>query len=355
MAAEHVAEGETGVADDEASQRANLDVDSFVASLHRLDKTVAERNMPLLSEQLQNMNPAATDRDINQANEAVAPFRLPAWLEALYRWHNGSGYRGLNLDESGLRFMPLKEAVDQYGHLCASWNGFGWYRRWSWPLLMADSDLLIATLDYAHNPTEPILCGFHMEDRPYARWESPQIWINEITQMYELLEEQFVHETSIDWFRQLAAVKKDFAPSRAISEFEFGVSTLRWPESLLHRAGIAELTVNESELPPMNERRLRRDQGIPHPGPWDFYFGDLLSGWYQSPPIELPAQARLWSEWKGNFQLPLAEAGVTAVLPAGVLPDHAVVNGLDVDVVVWFDPETLEDETPNIQRIAYPR
>ena len=166
MAAEHVAEGETGVADDEASQRANLDVDSFVARLHRLEKTVAERNMPLLSEQLQNMNPPATGRDINQANEAVAPFRLPAWLEALYRWHNGSGYRGLNLDESGLRFMPLKEAVDQYGHLCASWNGFGWYRRWSWPLLMADSDLLIATLDYADNPPEPILCGFHMEDRP---------------------------------------------------------------------------------------------------------------------------------------------------------------------------------------------
>ena len=43
------------------------------------------------------------------------------------------------------------------------------------------------------------------------------------------------------------------------------------------------------------------------------------------------------------------------MLPAGVLPDHAVVNGLDVDVVVWFDPETMEDETPTIQRIAYPR
>ena len=47
--------------------------------------------------------------------------------------------------------------------------------------------------------------------------------------MYELLEEQFIHETSIDWLRQLAAVKKDFAPSPAISEFKFGVSL-----SLIH-------------------------------------------------------------------------------------------------------------------------
>lgn len=342
------------------AEEATVDVDAFVASLHRLEQTVAARNMPVLAEQLEDMNPPATDEDIDRANEAVAPFRLPLWLEALYRWHNGSGYRGLDLHQSHLRFLPLKEAVDQYNHLSAGWNGFGLYRKWSWPIVMADSDVLIATLDYGNHPTEPILTDFDMVDEPFALWESPEAWIKGFTEMYELVEESvpdnnITEDGYIDWHRQLKAAGKDFKTGSAISKAEFALRVSRWPESLLYRAGIAELLVDASELPAMLERRLRKDEGIPHPGPWNFYFGDLAPEWYDSPPVSLPAEATLRSEWKGEFGTPIAEVVLNVIVPKGILPDHALVHGLDVDVVVWFDPETLADQAPTIQRIAYPR
>lgn len=320
----------------------NVDVDSFVASLHRLEETVAARNMPWLSEQLRHMSSPATDAQINAANEAIAPFRLPAWLEALYRWHNGSSeYQGLDLTP-GYRFLQLDQAVAEYKRLCEVWNGLGWYRRWSWPLLSEDKAKVLATLDYGDGPPEPILCWFYFTDPVFLRWHTPQEWITEVIEDYSMLEERFAPDgEDIDWYRQYEAAGKEYQPNRNKSQLGFGLNTRVWPESLLHRAGIAGLLINESELPPKDERELQAGK-ISDPGPWYFYFGDLQREWYESPPVQLPATINV-------------TRGLKAKLPEGVLPEHALVNGIDVDAVLWFDPETLEDEIPTIQRIAYPR
>ena len=73
-----------------------------------------------------------------------------------------------------------------------------------------DKDLVLATLDYGDDPSEPLICKFPSSERPRPRWVSPEAWVSEIIEMYLVLEKRFAEDEFIDWPRQLEVAGKHF-------------------------------------------------------------------------------------------------------------------------------------------------
>ncbi len=277
----------------------------------------------------------ASDATIKNANQALAPFRLPRWLEELYRWHNGYDHTLVNLFD--LRFNSLEDSVRTYQAHDPYDYEFGWFRHFTFQFLGMDDDWMVAVLDQAGAVDEDTLLYWHYHDSPGPAYGSPSAWVDDL-----LLKLESVDEDSFDDNGFFLGWKNHTPIGEPVSiPYAFGgIRADQWPESYRQRAGITNYLITESALPPVDTRRLPADESLPHEGPWDVHFGGFGRQLFKSRRPRLPAQIRL-----GNLE---------CILPPGVLSEYTLRYGFDLDAVVWFRAETLESGFPVIDRVRFP-
>ena len=283
----------------------------------------------------------ATDSDIDRANAALGRFQLPEWLEALYRWHNGCGVLVSAL--LGAEFTTLDDAVSNYENFTSA--GDGWFRPWTFPFLLVDKDVTLGVLDGPGETVDLSILRFFMQET-YA-WRlhsSPMEWVDELLFMLSKVDEDSFKDDGAFWGYPNSVLDEVRARGHEISRKTAGervtygeFRTEDWPQVYLDRAGLTEHLIAIEELPSEQHRRLRRGEPIPHVGPWDVYF--------PTPPPQLPTTVTMRITGRRDIE---------GLLPAGVLPDYSTSTGIDVRAVVWFTPESFDEEIPVIARVGFP-
>jgi hypothetical protein len=109
---------------------------------HKLDEL--ETALSRFPHVIDALGKPVTDRAIENAQHAVAPFRLPDWVCEMYRWHNGCDRIVGQLFE--LPFNSLEDATELYRGFTGMGDQF-WYRPFTFPLCQVDKDALLITLD----------------------------------------------------------------------------------------------------------------------------------------------------------------------------------------------------------------
>ena len=276
----------------------------------------------------------ADDTLINETNALLSPFKLPTWLEQLYRWRNGAEFNFSNLFGYPFNSIEdsLKNKVEPLDHDC------GYSRHFLFPFLGVDDMWALSVLDYEDVETEPTILLWDYMDQPRHWFASPMVWIEEVIHRLE-----FVNE---DWFTddgRFSDLGKELQGDGVSSQFTFGgMRADEWPESFRQRAGITDYTISESELPPQSERVLRGRRPIPHPGPWDVNFWGFTRRLFDG---------RKEPKYPATIQ---TFFGLKFVLEAGTLSDHALLYGFDLDAVIWFRSETLDSQIPTIDKVRFP-
>lgn len=291
----------------------------------------------------------ATDLEIKRANSALSPFRLPRWLEELYRWHNGCDRSVAAI--FGRPFNSISESlvarVDPFDF------EFGYVREFVFPFLGVDSSWTMAILDHDGSVADHTLLGWDYEDTPSPAYENAPAWIDNLLQRLESVDENsFADDGKFNYYDPSLADRTDWVPER----FEYGgVHPGRWPESYRQRAGISNYIIREAELPAPQERWLDdEDEPIPHAGPWDVYFGAFQTRMkYRTP--KPPTQIRLrTAHHDGTSKRTGGARDLNCFLPAGILSDYTLRYGTNLNAVVWFRKDTLDAEIPVIDRVRFP-
>ena len=291
----------------------------------------------------------ATDSQINRVNSSVSPFRLPRWLEELYRWHDGCDPSVASIFELPFSSLeaPYQLDVAPFDH------EFGYFRQFTYPFLGVDDDWILAVLDQPGAEPDETLLYWHLHQQPATWYENPTEWIDSLLSNLESVDESsFSDDGRFFGYRSQGESIVNRIPN---PKTYGGVRAALWPESYRQRAGLTNYVMSESELPPQNERWLVRGEGIPHPGPWDVYFGGLGRQLFKSRSPKLPAQIELETTHYGDgAQRNPKRSSLDCLLPPGVLSDYTLRYGYDLDAVVWFRSESIDSGLPVIDKLRFP-
>ena len=298
---------------------------------------------------LEALGEPASDSDIANANSALFPFRLPSWLEELYRWHNGSAREASGLFD--LHFGSLDDALRSYRSVSPFDLDFGEFREFTFQFLGSDDGWVLAILDQDFAYSDDSLLYWQYHEIPVAWHQGPQAWVDDLLHKLES-----VDEDSFDDQGRFMGYKSRYATVHVPVSYEYGGANVAlWPESYRQRAGLTNLLIQESKLPPLAERRLVRGVPIPHAGPWEVYFGGFAHQLFTSRSPKLPALIRLATNRHDSDAPPNVDGYVfDCVLPRGVISDYTLRHGFDLDAVVWFRPETITSDMPVIDKVRFP-
>lgn len=117
---------------------------TFHQELNRFDAAIAE----VAPEAVKSMGPGLGDSGIEELRRAVAPLRLGADIEEIYRWHNGSTLSVFG----GKRFLPADEIVQNREFQLQVLE-----RPPAWLQFTDGPDFYFATLDVPGRDTDPTI------------------------------------------------------------------------------------------------------------------------------------------------------------------------------------------------------
>ena len=308
-----------------------------------------EKSLSRFPHVIQALGSPATDLEIARVNSSLEPFRLPQWLETLYRWHNGCDRAVSSIFE--LPFIsvdadrPLNDRPFAYE--------FGYFREFTFPFLGVDEDWMLAVLDQPGSVPDNSLLYWHLHDQPFMGYESPHEWVDSLLAKLESVDENSFGDDGrfLGYDPDIESIR-----SRPSAPAVYGgVRAALWPDSYLQRAGLTNYVISESDLPRQNERWLRHGEEIPHTGPWDVYFGGFAQELFRSRRPKLPAQIRLEATHYGEGAKRNPNGSVlNCLLPPGILSDYTLCYGYDLDAVVWFRPESIDNDLPVIDKVRFP-